>query len=164
MERDPLASVATPTDYLVTKTLIFKPKVAKSATAVLIVVIALEDTHTNGTQIAKAAGEKDPRQATTDVVKDTLGVTIEQGTPRKHVNIVSPFSISKDNSRKVQVLIDSRVVSSTELVVFHPSDEIKTIFITVKDLEEHLLSTGVKVTEVDFTASAVPAYNSFFIL
>jgi prolyl-tRNA synthetase len=159
--KETLANVATPTDYLLTKTLVFKPKVAKSATAVLIMVVALEDTHTNGTQIAKAAGEKEARLAAADVVKDTLGVTVEQGTILTHVNIVSPLSISKDHSEKVQVLLDSRVVSSTELVAFHPSDETKTVFITVKELQEYLSSTDVKVTEIDFTAVIVPGYDSF---
>jgi prolyl-tRNA synthetase len=162
--KETLANVTTPTAYLLTKTLVFKPKVAKSAAAVLIVVVALEDTHTNGTQIAKAAGEKDARLAAADVVKDILGVTVEQGTPLRHINLVSPLSISKDNSEKVQVLVDSRIISSTELLAFHPSDETKTVFITLKELQEHLSSTDVKITEVDFNATTVPGYDLFFRL
>ena len=69
-----------PAEYTLTKTLVFKPKVGKTVTAVLIVVVALENTPTNGTVIAKAAGEKEARLAALEVVKETLGVTVEQGT------------------------------------------------------------------------------------
>lgn len=81
-----------------------------------------------------------------------------------YVNIVSPLSISKYHSEKVQVFLDSRVASSTELLAFHPSDETKTVFITVKELQEHLSSTDVKVTEIDFMAAIVPGYDLFFRL
>jgi prolyl-tRNA synthetase len=74
-----LATASTPADYLLTKTLVFKPKVAKSAVAVLIVVVALDSTATNAGQVAKAAGEKEARFAAADVVKDVLGVSVEQG-------------------------------------------------------------------------------------
>ena len=77
--KDALATASTPTDYLLTKTLVFKPKVAKSAVAVLIVVVALDSTATNAGQVAKAAGEKEARFAAADVVKDVLGVSVEQG-------------------------------------------------------------------------------------
>jgi prolyl-tRNA synthetase len=77
--KDTLAGCTTPDNFLLTKTLVFKPKVAKSQTAVLIVVVALEDTTTNGTQIAKAAGEKEARLAAPEAVKEALSVTVEQG-------------------------------------------------------------------------------------
>jgi hypothetical protein len=74
-------STSTPEGYLLTKTLVFKPKVAKSQTAVLIMVVALEDTATSAGQIAKAAGEKEARFAAADVVQETLGVTVAQSSP-----------------------------------------------------------------------------------
>jgi hypothetical protein len=78
--REALAGSHTPQNgYLLTKTLVFKPKVAKSQTARLIVVVALDDTATSAAQIAKAADEKEARFANADVVKGTLGVTVEQG-------------------------------------------------------------------------------------
>jgi len=71
---------SAPTSYSLTKTLVFKPKTAKGQTAVLIVVVALEDTATNASQIAKTAGEKEARFATPEVVKETLDVPVEEGT------------------------------------------------------------------------------------
>ena len=78
--KEALASASTPKDYLLTKTLVFKPKVAKSAAATLIMVVALDSTATNAGQVAKAASEKEARFAVADVVKEALGVSVEQGT------------------------------------------------------------------------------------
>lgn len=77
--KEALAASSAPKDSLLTKTLVFKPKVAKTQTAVLIVVVALDNSATNAAQIAKAAGEKEARFATPDIVKEALGVTVEQG-------------------------------------------------------------------------------------
>jgi prolyl-tRNA synthetase len=78
--KEALATGQTPAaGYVLTQTLVFKPKVAKSETAVLIVVVALDDTATSASQIAKATGEKEARFATPDAVKEALGVTVEQG-------------------------------------------------------------------------------------
>src|SRR5438045_384454 len=51
-------STSTPKNAALTKTLVFKPKVGKSQTAVLLVVVALDNTLTNAAQVAKAAHEK----------------------------------------------------------------------------------------------------------
>jgi prolyl-tRNA editing enzyme YbaK/EbsC (Cys-tRNA(Pro) deacylase) len=78
--KEALASSAAPSEgYNLTKTLVFKPKVAKTETAVLIVVVALDDTATLAGQIAKAAGVKEARFATGDAVQEVLGVTVEEG-------------------------------------------------------------------------------------
>jgi prolyl-tRNA synthetase len=75
------SSTTTPSEgYTLTKTLVFKPKVAKTEKAVLIVVVALDDTATLAGQIAKAAGVKEARFATGDAVQEALGVTVEEGT------------------------------------------------------------------------------------
>lgn len=160
--REALAGSNTPTNgYLLTKTLIFKPKVAKTQTARLIVVVALDDTATSAAQIAKAASEKEARFANADTVKEILGVTVEQGynppliAKEIGLQLVSPLSISNESASQVQVLIDSKIIASEELLAFHPSDASKTVFITSKQLREYLESTGVKVTEVEFTAAPV---------
>jgi prolyl-tRNA editing enzyme YbaK/EbsC (Cys-tRNA(Pro) deacylase) len=72
-------STSIPKNAVLTKTLVFKPKVAKSQASVLIVVVALDNTVTNAAQVAKAAHEKEARFATADAVKEALDVTVEQG-------------------------------------------------------------------------------------
>jgi prolyl-tRNA synthetase len=72
---------------------------------------------------------------------------------------VSPLSISKENASAVQVVLDSQLIESQDLLAFHPSDESKTVFITSAQLREYLASTGVKTTEVEFTAAPVGGYD-----
>jgi prolyl-tRNA synthetase len=80
--KEALATTTIPAHpHVLTKTLVFKPKVAKTQTAVLIMVVALDSTGTSASQVAKSAGEKDARLAAADLVQETFGVTIEQGTP-----------------------------------------------------------------------------------
>jgi hypothetical protein len=64
---------------------------------------------------------------------------------------VSPLAVTKENAASVQVLLDEHLAKSSELLAFHPSDAAKTVFITAKQLQEYLVSTGVKVTEVEFS-------------
>ena len=78
--KEALATSSTPKNAVLTKTLVFKPKVAKTQITVYIVVVALENTVTSAAQVAKAASEKEARFATPDAVKEALGVTIEQGS------------------------------------------------------------------------------------
>lgn len=73
-------NTGAPEDYVVTKTLVFKPKTTKNQPAVLAMVVALDDTATSAKQVAGAVNAKDARFATADVVKEALGVTVEQGT------------------------------------------------------------------------------------
>ena len=70
---------SAPAPYHLTKTLVFKPKTAKGQNTVLILVVALDDTPTNSSQISKAAAEKEARFATPEVVKEVLGVCVEEG-------------------------------------------------------------------------------------
>jgi len=162
--KDALAAVSAPKDAVLTKTLVFKPKVAKTAVATLIMVVALDTTATNAGQVAKAAGEKEARFAAADVVKEALGVSVEQGIYSiLHTAVltqVSPLSISNDNASKVQVLLDNNLLASSDLLAFHPSDACKTVFITAPELRDYLTATGVKLTGVDFAAPSVGGYDS----
>ena len=73
---------------------------------------------------------------------------------------VSPLSISKENAGAVQVILDSQLIASQDLLAFHPSDESKTVFITSAQLQEYLASTGVKTTEVEFTNALSGGYDT----
>jgi len=154
-----LATTRVPsTPHVLTKTLVFKPKVAKSQQAVLIMVVALDSTATSAGHVAKSAGEKEARLAAADIVKETLAVAVEQGSPhlynfilpRTDFGLVSPLAVTKENAGFVQVLLDSKAVKASELLAFRPSNETVTVFMTASQLQHYLASTGVKVTEVEF--------------
>jgi prolyl-tRNA synthetase len=90
--REALAGVDVPDTYSLTKTLVFKPKAAKDQASVLIVVVALDETATNAKQIASVVNAKEARLATAEVVKETLGVTVEQGRRGKESAADDSFS------------------------------------------------------------------------
>jgi prolyl-tRNA synthetase len=76
-----LSTATTPSDgFALTKTLMFEAEALKTETAVLIMVVAMDNTSTSAGQIAKAAGVKEARLATVDAVQKALGVTLDEGT------------------------------------------------------------------------------------
>jgi hypothetical protein len=84
---------AVPSSYKLTKTLIFKPKTAKTATPVPVVVIASDETDTkNSTALGKRINQKELRLAGDDLIREF-------------------FALDKDsrasNSSVRQILIDS---------------------------------------------------------
>lgn len=66
-------------DYQVTKTLILKPKTAKSATPTPVVAIALDATETNVTALGKKLGLKECRFANEDFLQGTFAVAKDAG-------------------------------------------------------------------------------------
>ena len=62
---------AVPSSYKITKTLIFKPKTAKTATPVPIVVIASDETDTkNSSALGKRVNQKELRLAGDDLIQE----------------------------------------------------------------------------------------------
>ncbi|KAG5457870.1 MAG: hypothetical protein BJ554DRAFT_2011 [Olpidium bornovanus] len=59
--------------YLATKTLVFKPKAAKTAAVTPVVLVALESTETNASALARKLGLKEMRLAAEDLLKDFFG-------------------------------------------------------------------------------------------
>ena len=70
-------------DYKVTKSLILKPKTAKTATPTPVVVIALDSTETNVTALGKKLSLKECRFANEDLLKGTFGVAKDAGKMSK---------------------------------------------------------------------------------
>ena len=65
-----LASENAPKSFELTKTLVFKPKTAKTASPVPVVVIAREETETNSTALGKKFNLKDLRLAPADLLTE----------------------------------------------------------------------------------------------
>lgn len=69
--RDALtAATGVPSDFHLTKTLVFKPKTARSATPVPVVVIAREETETSSAALGKKLNLKELRLASADLLKE----------------------------------------------------------------------------------------------
>ncbi|KAG0138116.1 hypothetical protein HOY82DRAFT_666657 [Tuber indicum] len=138
-----------PESYSLSKTLVFKPKTPKTQTAVLVVVVALEDTTTASPEIQKTLDVKDTRMANDDAVNAALGVKPAD---------VSPLTITKDNSSAVQVLLDQRLVDAPKVAI-HPSGSNTTSFVSGADVKRHLEETGVKLTIRTFNTVTIERRN-----
>lgn len=114
-----------PANAVATKSLVFKPKTAKSATPVPIVVVALHSTQTPGAAVAAAAGAKDPRLARDDLCQSFFGCESARGFTLAYLaNAKDPFTLLVDES--LEALDDSTVlqlndelsISKAELIKF----------------------------------------------
>ncbi|KAI8581327.1 hypothetical protein K450DRAFT_232526 [Umbelopsis ramanniana AG] len=148
-----LDKAQTDVKYNLTKTLVLKPKTAKSAAPTPLFIVALESSETNITAIAKSLGLKECRFANEDLLKDTFN---------DDKTSVSAFSLSnvKDLSL-VHVVVDSDLLSldATELIAFHPATSEKTSFISSTELKVYLDSLGKEYKVINFKelAAAAPA-------
>jgi prolyl-tRNA synthetase len=134
--------------FEITKTLILKPKTAKTAAPTPVVVIALDSTETNATALGKKLSLKDCRFANEDLLKDTFSVDKDS---------VSPFALSnvKDISL-IHLVVDSALLAlpASTLLAFHPSAADKTVFVAVEDLKSYFVSINKEFVEIDFKALA----------
>lgn len=143
-----LSGSNTTEQYQVTKTLILKPKTAKTAPATPVVVIALESTETNATALGKKLSLKDCRFANEDLLKGTFGVDKDS---------VSPFALSNvEDLSLVHLVVDNAILAldAATLLAFHPSAADKTVFVTVDQLKSYFASINKEFIDVDFKALA----------
>ncbi|KDQ10336.1 hypothetical protein BOTBODRAFT_36241 [Botryobasidium botryosum FD-172 SS1] len=136
-------------DALKAKTLVFKPKTAKNATPVPVIVIADHKTETSSSALGKKLSLKELRLASEDLLKEFFSVDKDA---------VSPFALDESTFTRVVTVLDASLASSTEVFAVHPSDP--SLLITGKDLATYLHSletAEVKVQVVDFHALSVEA-------
>lgn len=146
-----LATVASPENgkALPTKSLIFKPKTAKTATPIPLFVFALQDTTTPSNLIAKSAGVKEPRLAKDDLVEEFFKTTTKE---------VSIANLSKELAGKIKIVIDDNVLKAAkneELLKL--STQSSAAVLSAKTVVEFLQSTGIEIIEVDFSAEPTQA-------
>ncbi|RCI03058.1 hypothetical protein CU098_001028, partial [Rhizopus stolonifer] len=134
--------------FEITKTLILKPKTAKTAAPTPVVVIALDSTETNATALGKKLSLKDCRFANEDLLKETFQADKAS---------VSPFALSNvQDLSLIHLVVDHAILSlaGSTLLAFHPSAADKTVFISVDELKSYLSSIQKEFIDVDFKALA----------
>lgn len=73
--REELEKITTvPKPYELIKTLVFKPKTAKSAVTIPVVVIARDDTETNSAALGKKLNLKELRLANSELLTEFFGL------------------------------------------------------------------------------------------
>ncbi|EJD05389.1 prolyl-tRNA synthetase [Fomitiporia mediterranea MF3/22] len=155
--RDALVTAGnTPEGFQLTKTLVFKPKTAKSATTVPVVVIAREETETNSAALGRKLNLKELRLASPDLLKDFFALDKDS---------LSPLALDATTFPKVVTVLDTSLASSPGPFAVHALASDSTIFLSGKEIATYLralVTSEINLHEVDFAAlkaeaAAVPA-------
>ncbi|KAJ7600519.1 hypothetical protein C8J56DRAFT_999732 [Mycena floridula] len=146
-------SSSTPASFELIKTLVYKPKTAKTATPVPVVVIARDATETNSGAIGKKLNLKELRLASEDLLTEFFSLNKDS---------LSPLALNATTFPKVVTVLDSSIASSSAVFALHALSSDTTIFLSGTDIVaylKHLETDNVKIQEIDFQAlsSAAPA-------
>ncbi|WFD43743.1 proline--tRNA ligase [Malassezia psittaci] len=141
------ASSNVPVEYRLLKTLVFKPKTAKSETPLPLMVVTDDKTQTSTSAIAAETKLKELRLAVPELLKSTLDATKDD---------VSPLSVTQENKSKVRVLLDKDIVTSGTTYAVHARSASETVFLTGEALQRYLESTQVQLDVVAFSTLQAP--------
>lgn len=138
----------TPEGALAVKSLVFKPKTAKTATPIPVIVVALTTTQTPSGIIAKSVDVKDPRLAKNDLTTEFFGVA------------AADFSIAtlnnNHNDGKVKLIIDSKINDNEESQYVLENASGKLV-LNGKQLIGFLSTYSPVIVDFEAEAAAAPA-------
>ncbi|KAG8894431.1 hypothetical protein FRC01_012979, partial [Tulasnella sp. 417] len=145
--KDALAAASdAPASYELTKTLVYKPKTAKTATPVPVIAIVREETETSSGALGKKLNLKELRLANEDLMKEFFGADKDS---------VSPVSLDATSFPKVLTVLDQSLASSDSLFAIHAGSSSSTIFLKGSEIASYVLSLQTaenKVQTLDFAA------------
>ncbi|EIW77214.1 prolyl-tRNA synthetase [Coniophora puteana RWD-64-598 SS2] len=143
--RDALAQDAsTPAGFEPIKVLVFKPKTAKTATPVPVVVIARDQTETSSSALGKKLNLKELRLASEDLLSEFFALD---------KNSLSPLAINQSIFPKIVTVLDSSIESSNAPFAVHALSSSATVFLTGKEIASYITSLEneeTKVQVIDF--------------
>lgn len=149
------ADPSSPKPFELIKTIVYKPKTAKSATPVPVVVIAREETETASGVLGKKLNLKELRLASEDLLSEFFALD---------KNSLSPIALNSTSFPKVTAVLDSSIAGSESAFAIHAGSSCDTVFVSGRDLVSYLKSletADAKVQEIDFVAlkaeAAAPA-------
>ncbi|KAI0053137.1 prolyl-tRNA synthetase [Auriscalpium vulgare] len=145
--KDALQSTPTaPGDFELIKVLVFKPKTAKSATPVPVVVIARDETETSSGALGKKLNLKELRLASEDLLSEFFALD---------KNSLSPLALNEETFPKVVTVVDASLASTSTPFAVHALSSTSTLFLSGNDILTYLrkLEThDTKLQEIDFAA------------
>ncbi|KAG8897833.1 hypothetical protein FRC00_003749, partial [Tulasnella sp. 408] len=161
--KDALAAASdAPASYELTKTLVYKPKTAKTATPVPVIAIVREETETSSGSLGKKLNLKELRLANEDLMKEFFGADKDS---------VSPVSLDATSFPKVLTVLDQSLTTSDSLFAIHAGSNSSTIFLKGSEIASYVLSLQTadnKVQTIDFAAlkaeaaAAAPNFSKMF--
>lgn len=158
------AAPSAPKSFELIKTLVFKPKTAKTAVTIPVVVIARDETETNSGALGKKLNLKELRLASEDLLKEFFlldknscmcffSELISILHADRSRSTVSPLALNKESFPKVLTVIDSSIATSSSVFAVHALSSSETVFLSGKDIVSYLTSIesgDAKIQEVDF--------------
>ncbi|KAG2111806.1 hypothetical protein BD769DRAFT_1493834 [Suillus cothurnatus] len=141
-----LATSSAPKSFELIKTLVYKPKTAKTAIPVPVVVIAREETETSSSALGKKLNLKELRLASEDLLAEFFALD---------KNSLSLLSLTSETFPKVVTVIDASIASSSSTFALHALSSSATVFLSGQDILSYLqtLETeDLKVQEIDFAS------------
>ncbi|WWD16234.1 proline-tRNA ligase [Kwoniella shandongensis] len=141
-------SISSPTlsETLLTKTLLFKPKTAKSATPTPVMVFAQDTTETPSAAIGKLLELKELRLASEDLIKEVLPSAATKDD-------VSALALPKPVPQTLHLILDAALAQSEEQHAVHLTASSTTVLLKGSDIKSYLdslLENGEGVKVVDF--------------
>ncbi|KII91193.1 hypothetical protein PLICRDRAFT_51368 [Plicaturopsis crispa FD-325 SS-3] len=135
-----------PKPFELIKTLVYKPKTAKTATPVPVVVIARDETETSTGPLGKKLNLKELRLASGDLLTEFFSLDKDS---------LSPLALNTENFPKVLTVIDSSIASSSSTFAVHALSSSSTVFLSGADIAAYVKSletADAKIQEIDFAA------------
>ncbi|KAF8500222.1 hypothetical protein F5888DRAFT_1610243 [Russula emetica] len=136
----------TPKEFELLKVLVFKPKTAKSATPVPVVVIARDTTETSSSLLGKKLNLKELRLASEDLLSEFFSLDKDS---------LSPLALNAERFPRVTTVVDASLATEKVPLAVRASSSSETVFLSGPDITAYLrnLETAeVKVHEIDFVA------------
>ncbi|KAG7091902.1 hypothetical protein E1B28_008300 [Marasmius oreades] len=137
------ATAGVPQGFELIKTLVYKPKTAKTATPIPVVVIARESTTASSSAIGKKLDLKDLRLASEDLLREFFSLD-------KHS--LSPLALNDKTFPRVVTIVDASIGTSSSVFALHALSSSSTIFLNGSDVLKYLKSLEtdeVKLQELD---------------
>jgi prolyl-tRNA synthetase len=166
---------SAPASFELIKTLVYKPKTAKSATPVPVIVVARDETDTNSAALAKKLNLKELRLAPDDMLTNMFGLDKNSSnensllsTPhRSNCPSVSHLAVTDKNFEKVITVLDASIPASSSVFAVHALSSSISTFQSGTEIASYLTklqTAGTKIHQIDFkalssgeTATSAPA-------
>ncbi|KAH9019415.1 prolyl-tRNA synthetase [Lactarius hengduanensis] len=135
-----------PKEFELLKVLVFKPKTAKGATPVPVVVVARDTTETSSSSLAKHLNLKDLRLASEDLLSEFFSLDKDS---------LSPLILTAETFPRVTTVIDISLATAPVPLAVRALSSHKTLFLSGADISAYLRTLEIaetKLHEVDFVA------------
>ncbi|WVO14142.1 proline-tRNA ligase [Cryptococcus depauperatus] len=113
-----------------TKTLLFKPKTAKSAVPTPVIILASDTTETNSGAIGKLLELKELRLASEDLIKQVFPSAVTKDD-------VSALALPKPVPETLHLLLDAELTKSEEQHALHLTSSSTTVFLKGSDIKSY---------------------------